>query len=186
MPPLIRAPRASLFLLYWYFMECFMSFMAWWWFYNKERSLLGDTLVVWHLVCNIIGATLYVFIGSVLMFWPYRYYHQMLASSRRNRIMAGVYTIFFSRDLPCWFMEFWVLWKYGWIHILQGISVLLTTCSFGFGLIMCWLIYTWKLAKYLEQHFGSSQINAIMQTAAHGHTAGTMEQPPKGVLTRHG
>eukprot|EP01061_Rhynchopus_euleeides_P032806 TRINITY_DN54608_c0_g1_i1.p1 TRINITY_DN54608_c0_g1~~TRINITY_DN54608_c0_g1_i1.p1 ORF type:complete len:186 (+),score=55.21 TRINITY_DN54608_c0_g1_i1:193-750(+) len=183
MPPLIRAPRASLFLLYWYFMEVFMSFMAWWWFYSREKALLGDSLVVGHFVCNVIGSVLYVGIGSVLMFWPYRYYHQMLASSRRNRIMAGVYTIFLSRDLPCWLMEFWVVWKHGWIHVLQGVSVLLTTVSFGLGLVMCWLIYTWKLAKYLEHQFGSSETNAVLATAVHGQ-AGTLEEPPKGILTR--
>ena len=148
-----------------------------------ERALLEDTLVDWHLACNIIGAVLYVFVGSVLMFWPYRYYHQMLDSSRRNRIMAGVYTIFLVRDFPCWLMEFWVLWKYGWISVIQGISVMLATFSFAFGLIMCWLIYTWKIAKILEKQFGSSETHAAVATAQ--GAAGTMEHPPTGALTRY-
>eukprot|EP01063_Lacrimia_lanifica_P025324 TRINITY_DN3310_c0_g1_i1.p3 TRINITY_DN3310_c0_g1~~TRINITY_DN3310_c0_g1_i1.p3 ORF type:complete len:186 (+),score=60.85 TRINITY_DN3310_c0_g1_i1:75-632(+) len=184
MPPLIRAPRASLFLLYWYFVSCFMSFMAWWWFMSNERALLGDTLVDWHVALNTLGAVLYLLFGSVLMFWPYRYYHQMIASSRRNRIMAGVYTIFLARDFPCWLIEFWVLWKYGWMHVIQGISVMLATISFSFGLIMCWLLYAWKLAKYLEHQFGSSDTNAVMATAAQGYAAGTLEVPPRGVLSR--
>eukprot|EP00754_Rhynchopus_humris_P044059 Rhum_TRINITY_DN3758_c0_g1::Rhum_TRINITY_DN3758_c0_g1_i1::g.11955::m.11955 len=185
MPPLIRVPRASLFLLYWYFMEVFLSFMAWWWFFGRERSLLGESIVVAHLACNVIGAVLFVFVGGVLMFWPYRYYHQMLPSSRRNRIMAGVYTIFLVRDFPCWLIEFWVLWKFGWLHVLQGISVLLTTVSFALGLLICWLIYTWKVAKILEHQFGSSQTNAYLVTAAHTGNH-TVEDPPQGVLTRTG
>eukprot|EP00662_Eupelagonemidae_sp_cell21_P016350 gene16350-57019_t len=105
MAPLIRSPQSSLFLLYWYFMEIFLSFMAWWWFYDH---------------------------------------------------------------LPCFLMEFWVVWKYGWIHILQGISVLLTSFSFSMSLLMVWFIWAWKLAKVLEMNFGSGEREHLNQHAKAG------------------
>jgi len=157
MAPLLRSPQSALFLLYWYFIEIFISFMAWWWFMDRERALIGDTLVDWLVAFNAIGAVVYILIGSVLMFWSYHRMHCLKRSCRRNRLFGGVALVFLFRDLPCFLIEFWIVWKYGWMHILQGISVMLTTFSFSISLLMVWFIWAWKAAKCLELNYGEEQ-----------------------------
>eukprot|EP01065_Artemidia_motanka_P035358 TRINITY_DN43282_c0_g1_i1.p1 TRINITY_DN43282_c0_g1~~TRINITY_DN43282_c0_g1_i1.p1 ORF type:complete len:230 (+),score=77.67 TRINITY_DN43282_c0_g1_i1:64-690(+) len=150
-----RLPNKELWLLYWYGTQCPVGLMTWWWSFSRRRDMLGDGLVNALLVLNIFGTIMFYLFGAALIFWAYRFQYLMVASSRRYRCVLGIACSFLPRDLPCWFIELWVLWKHGWFDELQGISFLFTNVSFWCGLISCWLTYTWRLARLCENRFGT-------------------------------
>ena len=157
----LRAPHFTLTLLFFYFAEGTICLWNWWWFIKAESNLFGSNLVNAHIGFNVMGALLFVFFSSPFLFWPYRYTNQMPPHSRRNSIAICMYTVYFLHDLPLWMMEFWVCWKYGWIHVLQGLSLVLLTFSAGYGTFAVWFTYTWKLSKFLQRYYGSAMLNTV-------------------------
>eukprot|EP00760_Papus_ankaliazontas_P028824 PhM_4_TR4004/c0_g3_i1/m.102906 len=149
-----RKPRFTLFLLFWWFAEIWISALCWWFFLSEEEPLLGRSLPRVHIAFNIIGGIVYIFISSVFMFWPYRYGHCMLAKRRRQRISIGVLFVYFFRDSPCWFIELYVLWTHGFVSEIQGISFMLTAITWSIGTLIVWYRYMWTMAKYFQSIYG--------------------------------
>eukprot|EP00759_Apiculatamorpha_spiralis_P011330 PhF_6_TR18727/c0_g1_i1/m.27358 len=156
-----RPPHFTLSLLFFYLAEGTVSFWNWWWFIATESNLFGSTLVQAHIGFNILGALVFLIFSSPFLFWPYRYSSQMPARTRRNAVAICLYTVFFLHDFPLWMMEFWVCWKYGWIHVLQGISLILLTFAAAYGTFSVWLTYAWKMAKFLQRYYGSATFNTV-------------------------
>jgi hypothetical protein len=154
-----RLAKPHLMFLFLYFSEYFISALNWWWFVSYERVLFGDTLVNAHLAFTIVGCITFAFFGSPFMFLPYRYGNRMSPRERRNASIACVMTVFLLHDFPLWIMEFWMVWQWGWINILQGVSVLLLTFTTAVGFFGVWLGYAWKMSKLLQVYFGSSAFN---------------------------
>ena len=154
-----KAPKFSMILIYLYFAEYFLVILNWWWFVSLERALFGDSLVNAHIAFTVIGTFIFALIASPFLFWPYRYGSQMPPRNRRNCIFTCLVIVFFSHDFPLWCMEFFMVWRYGWIHVLQGVSMLLLTTTTAIGLFGVWLGYTWKASKLLQRQFGSSNYN---------------------------
>jgi hypothetical protein len=84
-----RVPRATLVLLHWHFLQIIISGFNWRFFISKETSLLGESIPRIHIAFATIGLILYVFVASVVIYWPYRYGQLMLDKHKRNRLMFG-------------------------------------------------------------------------------------------------
>ena len=149
-----RKPRITLFLLFWYFAEIGVSVLCWWFFYSREQQLLGTIIPNTHIAFNACGGAAYLLISAVFMFWPYRYGHCMLVSKRRDRFTTGIFIVYFLRDLPCWIIEFQVIWKHGFMSEIQGISFIVATITFAFATFVVWFKYTWRMAKYFQEMYG--------------------------------
>jgi hypothetical protein len=156
-----RAPKPHLVFLFLYFSEYFLGVLNWWWFVSLERALFGDALVNAHLAFNVIGCLSFVFVGSPFMFMPYRYGLQMTPRGRRNNAILCMVIVFVLHDFPLWLMEFWMVWAWGWIHVLQGVSVVILTGTTAFGFFGVWLGYAWKMSKLLQEKFGSAAFNVM-------------------------
>ena len=152
----LRLPRFTLFLMAWHAALIIVCFFNWRFFMSAEESMLNQQLPRIYLAFSIIGTLFYVFGGSLLMFWPYRYGAFMLPKNRRNKMMIGVALSFFSHVLPLWIMDFSVIWLYGWFSLIQGASFILLTITWGLEMIGVWYMYTWQLSGYLDRHYGKS------------------------------
>ena len=155
----MRWPKPHLVFLFIYFSEYFICVLNWWWFVSYERALFGDDLVNAHLGFNVIGVVSFAIFASPFMFLPYRYGEQMTTRSKRNSAILCMMTVFLLHDFPLWLMEFWMVWQWGWIHILQGVSIIILTGTTTFGFFGVWLGYAWKVSKLLQTYFGSTSFN---------------------------
>lgn len=154
-----HAPRLMLVMIFLYFSEYYICGLNWWWFVSLERALFGDQMVDAHLAFNIIGAVSFGIVASPFLYWPYKYGPQMPPRTRRNCIFFSMSVVFFLHDFPLWCMEFWMVWQYGWITILQGISIVVLTFTTALGTFGVWLGYAWKMSKILQRYFGSSSVS---------------------------
>ena len=154
-----RLPKASMLMIFLYFSQFFLVILNWWWFVSLERALFGDALVNAHIAFTVFGTFIFAIFASPFLFWPYRYGKQMPARVRRNCVFLCLVIVFFTHDFPLWLMEFFMVWRYGWIHVLQGVSLLVLTWTTAIGLFGVWLGYTWKVSKLLQRQFGSSNYN---------------------------
>ena len=118
--------------------------------------MLGDNIPRAHAAFNIIGLLAFSFVGSVLMFWPYRYGCYMLPKRRRNKIFAGVAVTYFTHVLPCWMIEFSIVWSYGWFELLQGVSFILLTVTWILETVAVWHAYTWHMAGFMQIHYDNT------------------------------
>jgi hypothetical protein len=154
-----RPPRPHLLFLFYYFAQYFICALNWWWFVSYERALFGDDLVNAHLGFNVIGCISFALFASPFMFLPYRYGQRMSPRERRNSTIVCIVQVFVLHDFPLWLMEFWMVWQWGWIHELQGISIILLTSTTAVGFFGVWLGYPWKMSKVLQTYFGSAAFN---------------------------
>lgn len=152
----VRFPKLPLVLLFIYFMEYWITGMNWWWFVAFERALFGDNIVNAHIAFCVIGSILFVLFASPVLFWAYYFRAQMPPRTRRNCLIFAMSIAMLFHDFPLWLMEFWFVWQFGWIHILQGVSICVLTVTTGFGLFAVWLGYTWKVSKFLQRYYGSA------------------------------
>ena len=151
-----RAPRVTLLLLHWHFMQIIISGFNWRFFISKEESMLGSTLPRFHIGFCVIGLFLYMFVASSIIYWPYRYGQLMLAKHRRNRIMAGTALVYFMHVLPLWIAEFTILWSYGWISLIQGVAFIYTTISWVIESLGVWYAYMWHVSSFLNKNYGDT------------------------------
>ena len=154
-----RAPKLPLLMLFGYFSQFFICGLNWWWFVSYEEALFGTQLVNSHLGFNIVGTISFLVIGSPFLFWPYHYGPQMPPRTRRNCVFLCLAIVYFSHDFPLWLMEFYMVWQYGWINKLQGISLFLLTFTTAFGTFGVWLGYAWKMSKLCHKYFGSPSMS---------------------------
>ena len=154
-----RFPRFSLVLIFQYFCEHFFCGLNWWWFVRYEEALFGSGMVNAHLVFVILGSVLDFLLASPFLFWPYRYGPQMPPRTRRNCIFFAMCMCFLFHDFPLWLLEFWFIWQYGWLHIIQGISIFTLTASTAIGFFAVWLGYAWKMSKALQIYWGNANYN---------------------------
>eukprot|EP00658_Telonema_sp_P-2_P060915 TRINITY_DN49697_c0_g1_i1.p1 TRINITY_DN49697_c0_g1~~TRINITY_DN49697_c0_g1_i1.p1 ORF type:complete len:171 (+),score=25.97 TRINITY_DN49697_c0_g1_i1:335-847(+) len=153
----LRLPRFTLFLMIWHVAIIILCFLNWRFFMSAEESMLSQQLPRIYLGFNIIGVLAYVFAGSLLMFWPYRYGAFMLPKNRRNKLMMGVAVSYFSHILPIWLMEFVVIWNFGWFNLIQGASFVLLTMTWSLETLGVWYMYVWQLSGYLDRHYGRTK-----------------------------
>ena len=174
----VRWPKWQLFLLFLYFSEYFICALNSWWFVSYERALLGNDIVNAHIGFNVVGTISFGILSSPFLFMPYRYGAQMTKRSRRNSSIACMGTVFLLHDWPLWLMEFYIVWQYGWIHVLQGVSISLLTITTTFGFFGVWLGYAWKVARVLQQYYGSggSSLASIFPGRGHGFAGMDLQQ----------
>ncbi len=156
MPSAIQLPPVQLLLLFFYFFEYFIAIVHWWFFVEYESALFGSNVVDAHLAFNIIGSIIFFFLGSPFLFLPYYYKEQTEYKIRRNSTVFAVGLSWLFHDLPLWFIEFWIVWNFGWIHIIQGLSMILVSIAFAVGFFSVWLGFAWKMSKVLQTHFSGS------------------------------
>ena len=156
MPSAIQFPPAHLILLFFFFIEYFVAIIHWWFFVNFEQALFGEDIVDVHLAFNIIGSVIFIFFASPFLFMPYYYRDQMEYKIRRNSTVFAVGLSWLFHDLPLWFIEFWIVWNFGWIHLIQGLSLILISLAFAVGFFSVWLGYAWKMSKFLQTQFSGS------------------------------
>jgi len=158
----LRIPHLSLTLLYFYVAEGTVCLLNYWWFIKYESNIFGTMLVNAHVGFNVLGTLVFLFVSSPFLFWPYRYANQMPPQSRKSSIYFCLYTIYFLHDFPLWAIEFWVVWKYGWLSVIQGVSLLLLTFAAAYGTFAVWLSYAWKCSRTLQYYYGMTpSMNAI-------------------------
>jgi hypothetical protein len=151
-----RAPRLSLLVLFWHPVVNALSAFNWLFFVSDETNLLGSQLSRAHIAFNVIGALTYLLISAVLIFWPYRFGAFMLGKTRRNRLVLGAILVYFTHILPCWMIEFSIVWNYGWFTVVQGTSFILLTMSFIVETLVVWLGYVWQMAGFMQQNYGNT------------------------------
>ena len=96
-------------------------------------------------------------IASLLMFWPYRYGQFMLPKTRRNRLSGGIGIAYFTHVVPCWMMEFSVVWTYGWFTTLQGVSFICLTLTWALETVYIWAAYMWFMAGFMNNRYGNTK-----------------------------
>lgn len=153
----LRLPRLSLFALLWHFILIIICSFNSRYFMLDEESMLGQAVPRIHMAFNIIGFLAYVFVASVLIFWPYRYGAYLLPHSRRNRMLAGIAVVYFLHVLPCWMMEFAVVWVYGWFTLLQGTSFILLIITWIIETVIVWLGYIWHMSGFINRNYGHTR-----------------------------
>jgi hypothetical protein len=168
----LRPPRVPLVMLFTYFAQFWICGFNYWWFISSEEPLFGKGLVQAHLTFNLIGGVTFIFLTSPFLLWPFRYGSQMPKRSRRNAILLCINIVFFFHDFPLWCMEFWTVWRYGWMFVLQGISLFLLSFTTTIGFFCVWLSYAWRVSKILQRYFGSTSFNAVGLAVARANPAG--------------
>ncbi len=151
-----RLPPFHLLMLFLYFISYFVDIVHWWFFVEFEEALFGPMVVQAHLAFNIIGSIFFFIVASPFLFMPYFYKDQMEYKIRRNSTVFAIAISWLFHDMPLFFIEFWIIWNFGWIHVIQGVSMLLIGLSFAVGFFSVWLGYTWKVSKFLQTHFSGS------------------------------
>jgi hypothetical protein len=149
-------PPFHLCMLFFYFIEYFIDVVHWWFFIEYEQSLFGSTVVQAHLAFNIVGCIIFFVVASPFLFMPYHYGKQMEYKIRRNSTVVAIAVSWLFHDMPLFFIEFWIIWNFGWIHVLQGLSMLLIGIAFAVGFFAVWLGYAWKVSKVLQTHFSGN------------------------------
>lgn len=153
----IRPPRLSLVLLFWHLIQIFISGFNWLYFLSNETSMIGTNLPRAHIAFNVMGMISYVLLASVFMFWPYRFGSFMLNKTRRNRLVAGCIIVYFIHVMPCWMMEFSVVWTYGWFSVLQGTSFLFLTLTWSLETLFVWLAYAWNMSGFMHNQYANTK-----------------------------
>jgi hypothetical protein len=149
-------PPIQLALLFFFFIEYVVCVVNWWFFVEFETALFGSTVVDVHLAFNIIGCIAFYLIASPFLFMPYHFKDQMEYKVRRNSTVFALGISFLLHDMPIWFIEFWIVWNFGWIHVIQGVSIILVSIAFAIGFFAVWLGFAWKMSKFLQTHFSGS------------------------------
>lgn len=157
MPVQFRVPRVSLFLMHWHFFLLMVTGFNWRFFVSKEESMLGSNLPRIHLAFVIMGTLIYAFLASVFMFWPYRFGNYMLPKSRRNKLFLGAFLVYFVHVLPCWIVEFSIVWNYGWHTVIQAVSFVYLTVSWIIETLSVWYGYTWHMAGFMNANYGMTR-----------------------------
>lgn len=152
----LRGPRLSLFLLHWHFVQIFICGFNWRFFVSKEESMLGTNLPRAHVAFNVMGLLAYLFVASVFIYWPYRYGSYMLRKRRRNLLMLGSIIVYFIHVLPCWMIEFSIVWSYGWFTLIQSVSFLFLTISWILETVGVWIAYMWHMAGFMNNNYGKT------------------------------
>jgi hypothetical protein len=151
-----RVPRATLVLLHWHFLQIIISGFNWRFFISKETSLLGESIPRIHIAFATIGLILYVFVASVVIYWPYRYGQLMLDKHKRNRLMFGTALVYFLHTLPLWIIEFDIVWSYGWFSVIQGVSFIFTTISWVLETLGVWYAYMWHMSSFMHNNYANT------------------------------
>ena len=151
-----RPPNLALFILQWHFIQIFLSSFNWRFFVSSEESLLGQSVPRIHLAFCIIGLLSYVFVASVLVYWPYKYHSSMLPKNRRNRLMLGSAVVYFTHVLPIWIVEFNILWTFGWLTTMQGVAFVFITISWIVETMGVWYAYMWHMSGFLNKNYGNT------------------------------
>ena len=152
----LRPPRLSLAILLAHPIAMAVSSFNWLLFTSNETSLLGATLPQAQIAFNAIGSFSFLIIASVLMFWPYRFGSFMLPKSRRNRLLLGTAIVYTFHVLPCWVIEFSIVWNYGWFAIIQAVSFIYLTSLFILESITVWIAYIWHLSGFTQNNYGNT------------------------------
>jgi hypothetical protein len=151
-----RSPKVPLVLIFAFFADHFMVIMNWWLFVEYQGYLVGQSLVNAHISFAVIGSFFFILLASPFLFWAYRYGNQMPPKLRRNSIFLAAGISFLFHDFPLWLMELWVVWQYGWISVVQGISIFTLSFCTAIGFFGTWIGYTWKMSKVLQNWSGGT------------------------------
>ena len=159
---LIPMPPFHLCVLFFYFIEYFMALCSWWFFSSSETALFGSVTVDAQQAFIVLGTLIFFIVASPCIFFPYYYGRDLEYKVRRNFTVMGIGISWLVHDMPLWFIEFNVVWNYGWVHLLQGVSFLLISIAFAIGFFAVWLGYTWKMSKFLQNQFGGSDFTVAV------------------------
>ena len=119
--------------------------------------MLGRNLPRFHIAFDVIGLLTYLLVASVLIYWPYRFGAYMLPKTRRNKLMLGAAIIYFFHVLPLWFVEFTIVWNYGWHTLIQSVSFLFLTFSWVVETLGVWYAYMWHMAGFMNKNYGNTK-----------------------------
>ena len=155
----LKYPNDDLVWLYLYFMTCLLTVINHWWFVSNEPSIFGSAIVTAHLVFNIVGTFAFALIGSPFLYYAYAYRHHMSVRAHRDYGSLCSSITFLLHDLPLWILELWMCWRWGWISVIQGVSLVVLSVSFALGFLGTWLGYAWFVAKFLQTYFGETAFN---------------------------
>jgi hypothetical protein len=151
----LRGPNVSLLLLHWHFFQMLVAGFNWRFFVSKEESLLGAATPSLHLAFCVFGLLVFALFASVLIYWPYRYGSFMLDKNKRNRLMIGSALVYFFHVLPLWVIEFDILWSYGWMSEVQGVSFCFLSVSWIIETLGVWYAYIWHMSGYMNKNHGA-------------------------------
>ena len=155
---ILRAPRLTLFLLHWHFFQVAICGFNWRFFISQEVSMLGENLTRFHIAFDIIGLLAFLMVSSVFIYWPYRFGAYMLPKTRRNKLMTGLFIIYFLHVLPLWIVEFGIIWNYGWHTLLQSVCFVFLTISWVLETLGVWYGYAWHMAGFFQKNYGNSAL----------------------------
>jgi hypothetical protein len=109
-------------------------------------------------------------IVSVGLFWtfigPALVYVAKYAGTQKDRnkwLTIALLVAFAFTDLPMFMCDITIVYYYGWVSAVQGISFVIRLISGFLGAVVTWFIYMWRLSKLLHE-----QIGGMEETASFG------------------
>lgn len=71
-------------------------------------------------------------------------------------MMFGSVLVYFVHVLPCWIIEFGIVWDSGWHTTLQSLSFMFLTISWIFETLAVWYGYMWHMAGFMQRYYSNT------------------------------
>lgn len=149
-------PRLLLIVLFLSGVTQLVNVLSWILHISNQDGTVDATAVRVYIIVAGVGFLVFISISGPLIYWPYAHGSEMSPQARRNAFCLGLIVSFLVHDFPVGWMEIWVVWQYGWLSVLQGMSLILTMLCFAIGFFTTWIAYTWKMSKFMQIRFGDA------------------------------
>eukprot|EP01061_Rhynchopus_euleeides_P042984 TRINITY_DN74990_c0_g1_i1.p1 TRINITY_DN74990_c0_g1~~TRINITY_DN74990_c0_g1_i1.p1 ORF type:complete len:334 (+),score=63.35 TRINITY_DN74990_c0_g1_i1:161-1162(+) len=160
-----RRPSLSLMFLFWFGCDALLAFPNWWFCIAEGVKPLSPASSVAHAVFTGLGFLCYFGIASPLLYYPHLYRERLRLWDNivnkpnktkqygkrtwRTHTMIGVWVSFLSA-LPRFCVELHIISTYGWLYVLQGVSIMITFLTIACGFLAVWGTFLWKTSKMFQ------------------------------------
>jgi len=166
-----------LFFMCWYCVENVIplaNYIVW---VRNQTTMLTPELRITYI--TFVGIALVVYFAPVLyLFVRACMYHSgrrfMQQEPRaRHYLWYGIAAVYFFADKPLFIIEFYIVYHFGYHHLLQTCSFLLKTISWLLGSVVVWVSYVWWMSRKLQNRSDAARTyNAMLNvTTAQGAAA---------------
>ena len=155
-----RIKDHPIFLMYWYGACSIFSIINYVSWVRFEEDLVGGDVTRAYLAFVLITVMVYLCASGFCFFWAARYCDQETKEGikqRNKRVHQGMLFIYFLSDVPFFILDLYIVYWYGWVDVIQGISFVLKLMSWMVGTFFVWFVYMWKVSKFLHRKTGADR-----------------------------
>eukprot|EP00659_Diplonema_papillatum_P009715 gene9715-15085_t len=134
------------YLMYWYGACSIFSIANYVSWVRFNEPLVGSTVEGAYLSFVVLTILVYVFVGGLSFFWAQFYCDRESKEgikSRNRRVHTGMFFIYFLSDSPLFIIDLYIVYHYGWVDEVQGITFILKLVSWLVGTFFVWFVYMW-------------------------------------------